>query len=88
MKSSLSSPLSTSILFGLKTKERNYRRPTKSAENGHLHSERRAIQDILANSTDYLVAVALRPNFSSIAPMNRSSLAFPWKSWFYAAAQK
>ena len=63
--------------ISLKTKGNNYRCPTKSAENGHLHSERRAIQDILANSTDYLVAVALRPNFSSIAPMNRSSLAFP-----------
>ena len=47
--------------------------PTKGAENGHLQAERRALEDILANSTDCVLAVAFRRKFLHVAPVSRLS---------------
>ena len=40
--------------------------PTKGAENGHLQAERRALEDILANSTDCVLAVSFGEIFQKL----------------------
>ena len=47
----------------LKTKGNNYRCPTQGAENYHLQAEGRALEDILANSPDCLLAVFFSDTF-------------------------
>ena len=52
--------------ISLKTKGNNYRCLTKVAENGHLQPSGRALrtfEDILANSTDCLLAVSFGETF-------------------------
>ena len=52
-----------STYISLKT---NYRCPTKDTENSHLQAERRALEDILANSTDGLLAVSFGKTFHTL----------------------
>ena len=47
-------------------KTNNHRCPTKYAENGHLQPERPALEDILSNSSDCLVAVSFGETFHTL----------------------
>ena len=53
--------------ISLKTDGNNYILcPTEVAENGHLQTERRSLEDILANSPDCLLAVSFDETFRTL----------------------
>ena len=58
--------VSFSTFISLKTNGNNHRCPTKGDANGHLQEKRRALEEILANSPDYLLAVSFGETFHTL----------------------